>query len=113
MVYAIYLNLGVYVTKCNIRLGFFWKFDVVLGLCGLKKLRRERRPMGSRERDLKPFLVGDGKNLGGHMTHPQLLMGFKCESQTENNGRTRSQSTFPSLQHYRRVEGRAGAPGWD
>jgi hypothetical protein len=26
---------------------------VVLGLCGLKKLRREERPMGSRERSEK------------------------------------------------------------
>jgi hypothetical protein len=33
------------------RLGFLWKFNVVLGLCGLKKLKREGRPMGSKERD--------------------------------------------------------------
>jgi hypothetical protein len=51
MVYAIYLNSRVYVTKCNMGLGFLWKFNVVLGLCGLKKLRREGRPLGSRERD--------------------------------------------------------------
>jgi hypothetical protein len=33
------------------RLGFLWKFNVVLGLCGLKKLKREGSPMGSKERD--------------------------------------------------------------
>jgi hypothetical protein len=47
------------------------------------------------------------------MTHSQLLEGLKCESQTENNGRTRNRGTLPSSQHYRGVEGRAGAPGWD
>ncbi len=51
LVYVIYLNSRVYVTKCNLRLGFFWKFNVVLGLCGLRKLRRKRRPMGSRKKD--------------------------------------------------------------
>jgi hypothetical protein len=69
------LNLGAYVTKCNLGLGFLWKFNVVLGLCGLKKLRRENKASGlKRERDerdltlkdLKPFFVGDGKNLGDH-----------------------------------------------
>ncbi len=50
-VYAIYLDSKVYVTKCNMGLGFFWKFNVVLSLCGLNKLRRKGRPMGSRERD--------------------------------------------------------------
>jgi hypothetical protein len=44
------LDSRVYVTKCNLGLGFLWKFNVVLGLCGLKKLRKEGRPMGSRER---------------------------------------------------------------
>jgi hypothetical protein len=34
--------------------GFLWKLDVVLGLYGLKKLRGEGRPMGSRERHLTP-----------------------------------------------------------
>ncbi len=47
------------------------------------------------------------------LTHPQLLAGLKCESQTENSERTRSWSTFPSSQHYRGVEGCAGAPGGD
>ncbi len=50
LVYATYLNSGVYVTKCNLGLGFLWKFNVVLGLCGLKKLKREGRSMGSREK---------------------------------------------------------------
>ncbi len=53
------------------------------------------------------------------MTHPQLLAGLKCESQTENNGRTRSRSAFlgsqhyrgVESQHYRGVEGRVRAPG--
>ncbi len=51
LVYAIYLDSWVYVTKCNLGLQFLWKFNVVMGLCGLKKLRGKGRPMGSRERD--------------------------------------------------------------
>jgi hypothetical protein len=47
------------------------------------------------------------------MTHPQLLEGPKRESQTENIGRRRSRGMLPGSQHYRRVEGRARAPGWD
>jgi hypothetical protein len=50
LVYAIYLDSGVYVKKINLGLGFLWKFDVVLDLCGLKKLRKEGKPMGSRLR---------------------------------------------------------------
>jgi hypothetical protein len=42
LVYVIYWDLEVYVIKCNMGLGFFWKFNVVLGLYGLKKFRRER-----------------------------------------------------------------------
>jgi hypothetical protein len=38
LVCVIYLDLRVYVTKCNLGLGFLWKFNVVMGLCGLKKL---------------------------------------------------------------------------
>jgi hypothetical protein len=34
-------------------------------------------------------------NHGDDVTHPQLLVGLKCESQTENNERTRSRSAFP------------------
>jgi hypothetical protein len=45
-----HLDLGAYVTKCNLGLGFLWKFNVVLGLRGLKRLRREGRTMGSREK---------------------------------------------------------------
>jgi hypothetical protein len=37
------LGLGIHVTKCNIGLGFLWKFDVVMGSYGLKKLRRRRK----------------------------------------------------------------------
>ncbi len=47
------------------------------------------------------------------MTHSQLLEGLKCESQTEDNERIRSRGTLPSLQHYKGVEGRVGAVGWD
>jgi hypothetical protein len=46
-----------------------------------------------------------------YMTHSQLLEGLKCESQTENSGRTRSRGTFPNSQHW--VEGHARVPGWD
>jgi hypothetical protein len=45
--------------------------------------------------------------------HPQFLAGLKCESQTENNGRTRSRNMFLGSQHYKGVEGCAGVPGWD
>ncbi len=47
------------------------------------------------------------------MTHSQLLEGIKCESQIENSRRVRSQGTFPGSQHFRGVEGRAGALRWD
>jgi hypothetical protein len=55
LVYAIYLGSGIYVTKCNLGLGFLWKLDVVLGLYGLKKLRGEGRSMGSRKRYFNPL----------------------------------------------------------
>jgi hypothetical protein len=48
-----------------------------------------------------------------NLTCSQLLEGFKCESQTENSGNTRSPGTLLGLQHYRGVEGHAGAPRWD
>ncbi len=54
-----------------------------------------------------------GKKGALIVTHPQFLTGLKCESQTENSGRTRSRSTFPGSQHYRGVEGRAGVPEGD
>jgi hypothetical protein len=41
------------------------------------------------------------------------LKDSKCESQTENNERARSWGTFFGSQHFGRVEGRAGALGWD
>jgi hypothetical protein len=53
------------------------------------------------------------QNLFRIVTHSQLLKGLKCESQIENNGRQRSQGTLPGSQHYRGVEGCAGASGWD
>ncbi len=74
LVYAIYLDSGIYVTKCNMGLGFLWKFDVVIGLYGLKKLRGEGCQWAQdREirmiwpfRNLKPLFVEGGRNLGGH-----------------------------------------------
>jgi hypothetical protein len=33
------------------------------------------------------------------MTHPQIPWIFKCETQSENNGRKRSWGMLPSLQH--------------
>jgi len=47
------------------------------------------------------------------LTHSQLLEGFKCESQTKNNGRIRSRGMLPGSQHFGGVEGCAGAPRWD
>jgi hypothetical protein len=37
------------------------------------------------------------------MTHSQFLEGFKCESQTKDNGRIRSQGMLPGSQHYKGV----------
>jgi hypothetical protein len=45
------------------------------------------------------------------MMHSRLLEGLKCESQTDNNERIKSRGTLLGSQHYRRVEGRAKAPG--
>jgi len=47
------------------------------------------------------------------LTVPKLLDGLKCESKTENNGRTRNRGMFPSSQHFEGVKRRVGAPGWD
>jgi hypothetical protein len=46
------------------------------------------------------------------MMRSQLLEGFKCESQTENNRRARSRGTLLGSQHCREVKGRVGAPEW-
>ncbi len=40
------------------------------------------------------------------VTCSQLLEGFKCESQTENNRKARNQGTLLDSQHFRGVEGR-------
>jgi hypothetical protein len=48
-----------------------------------------------------------------NVTHSQLLEGLKCESQIGNNERVRSQGMLPGSQHFKRVEGHAGASGWD
>jgi len=47
------------------------------------------------------------------MTRSQLLKGFKCESQIENNERTRSRGTLPGSQHFGRVHGHAKGLRWD
>jgi len=47
------------------------------------------------------------------LTQSQLLEGFKCESWTKNNGRARSWGTFHGSQHFGKVEGHVGVPGWD
>jgi len=47
------------------------------------------------------------------VTWPQLLEGFKYESQIENNKKIRNQGTFHGSQHFAGVEGRVGALGWD
>jgi hypothetical protein len=39
------------------------------------------------------------------MTCSQLFEGPKCESQTENSGKTRSRGMLPGSQHFRGVEG--------
>jgi hypothetical protein len=56
-----------------------------------------------------------GQTLRFHtlVTQSQLLEGPKCESQTEDNKKARSQSTLPGSQHLKGVEGRVGALGWD
>jgi hypothetical protein len=53
------------------------------------------------------------KVLKGKLTCFQLLEGPKCESQTEYNGKARSQGTLLGSQHLKGVEGCAGAPRWD
>jgi len=47
------------------------------------------------------------------LTHSQLLEGLKCDSQTDNCRRVRSQGTLPSSQHFGRVDKHVGALGWD
>ncbi len=51
--------------------------------------------------------------MGLHVTHSQLPEGLKSEFQTKNSERARSRGTLHGSQHYRRVKGHAGAPGWD
>jgi hypothetical protein len=56
-------------------LGCYGSFDVILGLCGLKKLRREEKAVGLKRKRSKRsnpletsslFFVNEGKNLSGH-----------------------------------------------
>jgi len=56
-IYVIYLDLGVYVTNYNLGLGFLWKFNVILGLCGVKILRKKGRLVCSRERDKRDLTL--------------------------------------------------------
>jgi len=46
------------------------------------------------------------------MTHPYTLKRFKCEYESENNGKRRSWGMLLSSQHFRGVERCAGAPRW-
>jgi hypothetical protein len=48
-----------------------------------------------------------------YLTHSQLFEGPKSESQTEYRRKGRSRGTLLGSQHFRRVEGHAGALGWD
>ncbi len=55
MVYAIYLYLGVYITKCNLGLGFLKKFNVVLGVMWLKVIEKNRKASGLKRKRLERF----------------------------------------------------------
>ncbi len=76
-VYAIYLDLGVYVTKCNMGIGFLWKFSC-FGFMWSKEIEKRRKANGLKReireiwplRNLKPLFVDEGKNLGGHRFKP-------------------------------------------
>jgi len=49
--YVIYVGWGIYVTECKHELEFLWMSSVILGLCGLKILRRWKKVSGlKRER---------------------------------------------------------------
>jgi hypothetical protein len=39
------------------------------------------------------------KIMNAHLTHPKLLIRFKCKFEGENNGR-RSWDAFPNSQHF-------------
>ncbi len=45
------------------------------------------------------------------LTHPQLLEGFKEESQVEDNGKREGVEARSLTRNTRGIEGRAGAPG--
>jgi hypothetical protein len=47
------LGLGIYVTKCNLGLGFLWKLDVVLGSYGLKEIEKEKEGHWVQEREIR------------------------------------------------------------
>jgi hypothetical protein len=57
--------------------------------------------------------IMEGEGVGVFLTHPQLLEGFKCESQIENKGRAKSWGTLLGSQHYRGLEGHVVASGWE
>jgi hypothetical protein len=68
--------------------------------------------MDSQVEESKSNMMMVGSKFG-KLTHSQFLEGLKCESQTKNIERAKSRGTLPGLQHYRGVEGRAKATGWD
>ncbi len=52
-----------------------------------------------------------GVNLGVSVTHPQLLEGFKEESQVEDKGKKEGVKAHSLIRSTRMIEGRAGASG--
>jgi hypothetical protein len=47
------LGLRIYVTKCNLGIGFLWKFDEVIGSYGLKKLKKRKKANGLKREKLE------------------------------------------------------------
>jgi hypothetical protein len=73
--YVVCMGWGIYVTKCKQELGFLWKFNVVLGSCGEKTLRRRKASGLKRDfkmiwplRNLKPLFDEKGMDLSDYMT---------------------------------------------
>jgi hypothetical protein len=55
LIYAIYLESGVYITKCNLGLGFFWKFNVVLRFMWSKVIKKSKKDNGLKKEKLKRY----------------------------------------------------------
>ncbi len=50
-----YLYLGVYITKCNLGLGVFWKFNDVLGFMWSKVIEKSRKASELKRERLERF----------------------------------------------------------